>query len=130
MNKNFFIIALIFFIPLCVYFALTRNNLAELPSIASNTAEVIKFSSPLCYECQELEGVFKNVFPQFQDDINLTIIDVTKQDNVTKNLVREYDVKLVPTTIFKNKSGETVRRLEGSVPNETLKQYLREILNG
>ena len=58
MNRNIIIILLIFLVPLAVYFGLTRDKLTTLPSIASEGAQVIKFASPMCYECQELEKVF------------------------------------------------------------------------
>ena len=59
MKKNVVLILLIFLVPLAVYFGLTRDKLTTLPSIASSGAEIIKFSSPMCYECQELEKVFE-----------------------------------------------------------------------
>ena len=47
-------------VPVCAYWGLTRDkSFTALPGIASNMPEIIKFSSPMCYECQELEKVFK-----------------------------------------------------------------------
>ena len=67
MNKNIVIILLIFLVPLAVYFGLTRDKLTTPPSIAAGGAEVIKFASPMCYECQELEKVFEEVFDCIQN---------------------------------------------------------------
>ena len=61
MKKNILIILAIFLVPIAAYFGLTRDRLTTPPSIASQGAEVIKFASPMCYECQELEKVFEEV---------------------------------------------------------------------
>lgn len=127
MNKNIFIFLAIFLVPLAVYFGLTRDKLTTPPSIASTGAEVIKFSSPMCYECQELEKVFDEVFPAFNRDVNLKKIDVTQKDTSTKALIKQYEVKLVPTTIFKDVNGNTKRRIEGAMQPKVLENYLKEI---
>ncbi len=129
MNRNIIIILLIFLVPLAVYFGLTRDKLTTLPSIASEGAQVIKFSSPMCYECQELEKVFDEVFPKFEKDVTLRKIDVTQKSKDTKALIREYEVKLVPTTVFKDKDGNTTRRIEGTMQPQILENYLKEITN-
>ena len=129
MNKNWIIILAILLIPVTAYWWLTRDNLTTPPSIAgSNSPEIIKFSSPMCYECQQLEQVFEKVFPKYSNDIKLRKIDVTSKDADTRSLMKEHNVKLVPTTVFRSKKGEVKRRLEGSVPDETLDKYLKELL--
>jgi len=131
MNKNVIIILAIFIVPLAVYFGLTRDKLTTPPSIAaSGSPEVIKFASPMCYECQELEKVFEEVFPSYADKVNLKKIDVTKNDSETKAMIKEHSVKLVPTTVFKDSEGNIKYRIEGSMPAQTLENYLREIING
>ncbi len=131
MNRNIVIILLIFLVPLAVYFGLTRDKVATPPSFAGQGAVVIKFASPMCYECQELEKVFDEVFPKFEKDITLRKIDVTDKNNKdTKKLIKEYQVKLVPTTVFKDKDGNTTRRIEGTMQPQILENYLKEITNG
>lgn len=129
MNKNIIIAAIIFFVPLALYFGLTREDMAPLPASALTGDEIIKFSSPMCYECQELEKIMNEVFPKYNDKINLKIIDVSKKDNDSIALIKEYGVTLVPTTIFKNQDGKITRRLEGSVQPEVLESYITELIN-
>lgn len=130
MNKNIIIVALIFLVPLVAYYGLTKDKLTTPPSIAAGGAEVIKFTSPMCYECQQLEKVFEEVFPAYNRDITLKHINVTQKDNTTKMLIKNYDVKLVPTTVFKDKNGNTLRRIEGSMQPQILENYLKELING
>ncbi len=130
MNRNIAIILLIFLVPLAVYFGLTRDkNMAVLPSLAVSGPEIIKFSSPMCYECQELEKIFEEVYPAYANKISLRKIDVTQKDNETKELIKEYQVKLVPTTVFKNSDGNVVRRTEGAIQPKILENYFKEIVN-
>ena len=130
MNKNIIIILAIFLVPLAAYFGLTRDKLTTLPSIASSGAEIVKFSSPMCYECQELEKIFEEVFPKYSNNITLKKVDVTQKNNETRELIKKYEVKLVPTTVFKNAEGKVTRRIEGSMQSQILENYLKEITNG
>lgn len=130
MNRNIIIILAIFIVPLAVYFGLTRDKLTTLPSVASQGAEIIKFSSPMCYECQELEKIFDEVFPKYSKDISLKKIDVTQKNNETREMIKKYEVKLVPTTVFKDETGNVTRRIEGSMQPQILENYLKEITNG
>ena len=130
MKKNLIVILLIFLVPLCLYWTLTKNQLTTPPSIASESDIVIKFSSPMCYECQELEKVFEEVFPKYNKDIALRKIDVTKRDKNCEALIKEYNVKLVPTTVFKNQDGKVLRRIEGTMQPVILENYLKELING
>ena len=129
MNKKWIIIALIFILPIAAYWGLTRDRIGSLPSIAAEGDCVIKFSSPMCYECQQLEKVFKEVIPKYDKDIKVTIIDITKRDKAIQELIKEYNVTLVPTTVFKNQDGRTLRRIEGSMDSKILEGYLKELIN-
>lgn len=131
MKKNVIAILLIFLVPLALYWGLTRDKgLATLPTIAFTGSEIIKFSSPMCYECQELEKVFKEVYPEFANKVSITNIDVTSNDKNVKKMIKQYEVNLVPTCVFKNKEGQVVRRTEGMIQPRILENYIREQING
>ena len=131
MNRNLSIILLIFLVPLAIYWGITRDkNVTILPSVAISGPEIIKFSSPMCYECQELEKVFDEVYPGVANKISLRKIDVTQNDKSVKQLIKEYDVKLVPTCIFKNEDGNVIRKVEGNIQPRILENYMKEQLNG
>lgn len=129
MNKNIIWISLIFLVPLAVYFGLTREQLVPLPAVATTGDEIIKFSSPMCYECQELEKVINEVCPKYSDKITLRKIDVTKRDKNVQALIKEHNVTLVPTTVFKNQDGRITRRIEGTMQPKILENYMIELIN-
>lgn len=131
MKKNVIAILFIFLVPLALYWGLTRDKgLATLPTIAFTGSEIIKFSSPMCYECQELDKVFKEVYPEFANKVSITNIDVTSKDKNVKKMIKQYEVNLVPTCVFKNKEGQVVRRTEGMIQPRILENYIREQING
>ena len=84
----------------------------------------------MCYECQELDKIFDEVFPKYSKDISLKKIDVTQKNNETREMIKKYEVKLVPTTVFKDETGNVTRRIEGSMQPQILENYLKEITNG
>ena len=131
MNRNIITILLILMVPVCAYWSLTRDkSFTALPGIASNMPEIIKFSSPMCYECQELEKVFKEVYPNYSDKVTLKKIDVSQKDKTTKELIREYNVQLVPTCIFKDCNGNIIRTTEGTIQPKILENYIKEQIDG
>ena len=129
MNKNIVWILLIFIVPIAAYFGLTRESITPSPAVAVTGDEIIKFSSPMCYECGELEKVTEEVFPKYENKITLTKIDVTKTDKNTKALIREHKVTLVPTMVFKNQDGRITQRTEGTMKPEVLESYIEELIN-
>jgi len=131
MNKNIITVLLIFMVPVIAYWTLTKDkSLAVIPSIATTGPEIIKFSSPMCYECQELEKIFEEVYPNYANKITLKKIDVTDRDKNTNKLINDYNVKLVPTCVFKDKNGNVLRITEGSIQPKILENYMKEQLNG
>ena len=131
MNKNLIIVLMIFLLPLGIYWGLAHDKkVAVLPTVAVSGPEIIKFSSPMCYECQELEEIFKEVYPGYANKISLRKIDVTSSDKAVKQMIKDYDVKLVPTCIFKDKNGSIIRKTEGNIQSRILENYMKEQLNG
>ena len=73
--------------------------------------------------------VLDEVMPKYNDKVSLQKIDITKKDKNCKEFIKEYNVQLVPTTIFKNQDGRIIRRVEGTMKPETLESYLVELIN-
>ena len=59
MKKNIVLILIILFVPIGIYYGLTRDKIVSMPAVAVTGDEIIKFASPMCFECQELEKVFE-----------------------------------------------------------------------
>jgi len=129
MNKNIIWILLIFIVPIAAYYGLTRDKVSSSQAIANTGDEIIKFASPMCYECNELKKVVEEIFPKYNDKVTLKKIDVTQKDKNVKALIKEYNVTLVPTTIFKNQDGKITKRIEGTMEPEVFETYVLELIN-
>lgn len=130
MKKTILWILLIFLVPLAAYYGLSKDKASSLPAVAATAGdEVIKFASPMCYECLELQKVIHDVFPKYYEKVSLQQIDVTKRDKNVQALIKEYGIRVVPTTVFKNQDGRIIRRVEGTMQPEIFEKYLAELIN-
>lgn len=126
MNKKSIITILaILIIPILAFFGLTFNK--DLSSIAQTTGkpQIIKFSSTMCLECQELEKVFKELLPKYKNNIAYTEIIVDSRDDMKNNLIKKYNVTLVPTVIMLNSDGTQYKRIESAIPKEEMEGYIK-----
>ena len=127
MKKNLITILLIFAVPVIAYMALTRSN-ATTAQTAENTAnkhQVIKFTSSMCLDCQKMNQIFKEIFPQYEGAIILTEIPVQDSTSFTNSQIEKYNVTLVPTIILLDSTGKQVKRIEGAIEKEEMESYLK-----
>ena len=127
MRKNIIIISLIFAIPLIAYWALTASNSTTAQTTDMNKPQVIKFTSAMCMDCQTKNKIFKEIFPEFSDKINMTEIQVQDKNSFNEGQIKKYNVTLVPTIILLNSNGQQAKRIEGAVTKEQMKSYLQEL---
>ncbi len=125
MKKNVVIISLIFALPLMAYWLLNSANSTTAKTTQTGKPEVIKFTSTMCLDCQTMNKIFKEIFPQYKDKIVLTEIQVQDKSSFNNEQIKKYNVTLVPTIILKNSKGQQVKRIEGAVPKEEMDGYLK-----
>lgn len=126
MNKKTLITILsILLIPLVAFFGLTFDKGTSNVAQASGKPQIIKFTSTMCLECQEVNKVFKKVFPKYEDKINYTEVVVDSRSDMNNALIKKYDVKLVPTIIMLNSDGSQYKRIESSLPENQLEQCIK-----
>ena len=127
MKKNILIISLIFIIPIVAYFVLTNSSKTTATTEETGKPQVIKFTSAMCLDCQTMNELFKETWPNYQDKIVLTEIQVQNRDQLADEKIKKYNVTLVPTIIMLNSDGEQAKRVEGAIPKEELEKYLQEL---
>lgn len=127
-RKSIITILVILFVPVLAYFGLTFNrNVSSVVAEASGKPQIIKFSSTMCMECQEVERVFKELLPKYEDKITYTEIIVDNRDDMKNNMIKKYKVTLVPTIIMLNSDGSQHKRIESSLPKEQMEAYIKEL---
>ena len=135
MKKNMTIIALVFALPLVAFGVLSSNNEttakpkvgvteAEEVPVSVGKPQVIKFSSAMCLDCQTMNKLFKEVFPKYNERIVLTEVHVQDGKAFTGELIKKYNVTLVPTMIFLDSNNKQVKRIEGAIEKVELENYL------
>ncbi len=126
MNKKSIITILaILIIPVIAFFGLTFNKDNASVARAEGKPEVIKFTSTMCLECKEVNKVFKELLPKYQDKFNYTEIIVDNRNDMNNALIKKYHVQLVPTIIMINSDGTQYKRIESSLPVEQMEQYIK-----
>ena len=129
MNKNILIMLAILILPIFAYFYLDRGQAVSTSQINSAKPTVIKFSSDMCSECQKMEQTVDQVYQKYAGKITLVKVPVQKQSKEVQTLIKQYNVTLVPTTVFKKSNGNTMARIEGAMSNTEFEQYLKRLLN-
>lgn len=132
MKKNVLIISLIFILPVVAYFTLStiKSEAEQKGSVTQSCdAKIIKFSSRMCRDCQKLAVVMDEVYPKYQDKIDLENISVEKNDKKTINLIKKYRVTVIPALVYIYK-GEVLKYTEGALTAEQLDKNMRELADG
>ncbi len=139
MKKNIIIIALIFVVPLVAFWILSSTNsttaktnvetpeVQQIEEVAIGKPQVLKFTSTMCLDCQTMNKLFKEVFPNYEDKIVLTEISVQDGKDFTNQQIKKYNITLVPTMIFLDSNNKQVRRVEGAIEKDVLENYLKEL---
>lgn len=127
--KNRLIILLVFVLPLIIYGVLSTFLPEKVSNfaVAANTPTVIKFSAPLCMDCQKLDKTLDVVMPKYQGKVNLQKIDATSQVSNVQELVKKYNITVVPTTIFIDANGNFEKKVEGYIPQNELENQIKAL---
>lgn len=129
MNKNLVVILSILILPLCFYYYLNKSQAVSAVKVPNSKPVVIEFYSDMCGECKKMEQVVNIVYPKYSDRVTLVQVPVHRKSQDIQNLVKEYDVSLVPTIIFRKSNGTIMERFEGYMDNATFETKLRRLYN-
>lgn len=129
MKKNIIIVLFVLILPILAYMFLSSGSGNQVGSVDAKTTkpQIIKFTSAMCLDCQTMNKLMKEIYPQYQDKIALTEIHVQDNKPETQEWIKKYDVTLVPTIILMNSQGQQVRRIEGAVDKAVFEGYLKEL---
>lgn len=126
MNKKSLVTILaILILPVLAFFGLTFNKDTSIIAEASGKPQIIKFSSTMCLECKEVEKVFKELMPKYQDKVEYTEIIVDSRNDMKNALIKKHNVTLVPTIIMLNSDGTQHKRIESSLPVDEMEQCIK-----
>ena len=132
--KNWIIVLLIFIMPLALYAyfdAKAQNEMMCSVESKENSlpkAKIIKFSSPMCSECKEATKEINKALKTYKD--NIIVEEINVAENVGKGLeynkaaIKKFQISLVPTMIFIDKTGKIIKKQEGMMKSDEIKEVL------
>ncbi len=126
MKKNIITVLLVLIVPIVAYILMNNSNSDVVSMAEAKTAkpQIIKFTSNMCLDCQTMNKVMKEVYPQYQDKVALTEISVQDGKAFTNEQIKKYNVTLVPTIIMLDSNGQQVKRIEGAIPEAELSKCI------
>jgi len=129
MNRNTILLLAIFLLPLIAYFYVSHSSESIATTAASSKPQIIKFTSNMCGECKRMDVVIKEVYPKYQNKIQLVPIAVQNNTKYNNDMVSKYRVTLVPTIVLLKSNKQVYKRIEGYVNANTFEKYLKELCN-
>lgn len=127
-KSSLLIIIAIFIVPIALFYFL-KNNVNVQPEnvneIIGSKPVVLDFSSDMCYECKEFEKILIPAKAKFSEKVAFVEVEVNSKEN--QKLVEKYNVNVVPTVVFLNKDGKTVKKNEGLIPKAELEKDINRI---
>ena len=131
--KNWIIVLLIFILPLGLYAYLDNKATADACKVTGAAGEIpkakiIKFSSPMCSECNDIAVELKKATQNYKDSIIIEEYNVLdnyeKGRNITKDMIKKYKISLVPTIVFIDKEGKIIKKQEGLMKSNEIIEIL------
>lgn len=130
--KNWIIALSILILPMVAYFVLdkTHNDTTGFEAQASSKPVIMKFSSPMCLDCKKLDTTINAVIPAYADKVTYEKINAQSSDARTAELIKKYNVTLVPTCVFLKKDGQVYKRTEGFMEKTEFENLVKGLING
>lgn len=124
-------ILIIFILPLALYYFLKAPSVdnSTMAFAGKNMPMVMKFYSTMCYDCKKLAGEMDPLIQEYNGQIVFESINISIRTQRVNQLMRRYNVNVVPTLIFIDKKGNFVRKTEGYMTKSQLKSYLEDLKN-
>ncbi len=125
-KKSWIVILAILIIPVVAFWGMTFNkDTSVIAEAVTGKPQILKFSSSMCLECKEVEKAFKQILPKYDDKIVYTEIMVDSRNDMKNNLIKKYNVQLVPTVIMLNSDGTQSVRIEGAKSAEEFEECIK-----
>lgn len=86
----------------------------------------ILFSSTSCPPCVEMKKVFDRIKPEYEGKVRFINVNVDTEGNY--NLLREYEIKYIPTAYIIDEQGEISYHNIGLIPEDTLREELNKVV--
>ncbi|GAB4379322.1 MAG: hypothetical protein Kow0042_28570 [Calditrichia bacterium] len=83
----------------------------------------IELGSVNCIPCRMMQPIMKSVEKKYGDQIKVIFYDVWKPEQ--KQYAQKYGIRVIPTQVFLNETGEEIFRHEGFFPEKEIDEFLQ-----
>jgi|YNPMSStandDraft_1061717.scaffolds.fasta_scaffold00048_25 thioredoxin 1 len=80
-----------------------------------------EFGSTTCIPCRQMRPVMESIEKKYGDQINVIFVDVNKEIEKAKS----YGIRIIPTQVFVDNSGNELHRHEGFYPEKEIDKFLQ-----
>lgn len=133
--KNKIIIALVFILPFLVYGSIqafksneNRKNIALASESAGSKLIIYKFYSPMCKDCTIQTREFEKIKPKLTNEVFVEEINVSENSDKNQKLIEEYNILVVPSTVFVDNSGRIKKKSSSILNSDELMQEISRLL--
>ena len=84
----------------------------------------IELGSVRCIPCQKMQPIMKSIEEKYPEQVNVVFHDIWTPEG--KPYADKYNIKVIPTQVFLDKSGNEYFRHEGFFPKEELMKVLKK----
>lgn len=90
--------------------------------------KIIKCSANWCQPCRILSPIFHKV-SEMNEFKNIDFYDLDIDDPDNEEIVRNYQIRNIPTILCIDENNEIVRKIVGAVPENQLISMIKDALN-
>jgi thioredoxin 1 len=82
----------------------------------------VELGSVRCIPCKKMQPVMASIENRYGDQIQVVFYDVWEADQ--KHFAQQYGIKLIPTQVFLDSTGNEIMRHEGFFPEAEIDAFL------
>lgn len=126
-HLNLISILAIFIIPVVLFYILKNpsEDFSKAAIASTSMPTILKFSSPMCYECKQLDKVIKPLEKKYKGKIIVRKLNTGSSSTSVQSLVKKHRVNVVPTLVFLNKNGQVIKKTVGSMSSSKLDSIMQ-----
>lgn len=96
---------------------------ADLPS-DSEQISFVELGSVNCIPCKKMQPIIDEIKKEYAGKVKVVFHDVWTQEG--KVFANEYDIRVIPTQVFLDKSGKEITRHEGFFPKADIEKIFND----
>jgi len=93
----------------------------SINAFAKEKITFLEIGSKSCIPCKKMQPILKSIEKKYSDQIKVIFHDTNKD----RDILKKYNVRLIPTQIFLDKDGKEIHRHEGYYPEKEIDKLLK-----